>query len=514
MDGLKSIKNVVFDITGMSLSNEVRFWHSNEFAGNGNTVLIFVVRGKGELDNSVESVILEKGDLFVLPAGLEAGLKTLSSEPLSMYCIAFSCAKALRHNNEWSIEKYTLPVQGIIRVGNTSVIYHQIDKLYRTWGDYSLTETSKIQICFMEVWEAIMSGMLEKNYKEGFRYVIKGIIDHIEEHYTETFQAEELVQFAGMSTATFYQQFKHYTSFTPLQYVTQKRMEHAKRLLVSTEMKITEVAKTVGYQDEYYFSRKFKQVVGVSPSSYMQSLRRRITVLTSAFVGDLMALGVSWDMLSPSMANKHQKHGLLQTRESELDLHRLRIHTPDLIIGSDEALKLYPYLAEIAPTRLISYKSGSWREHLYQLAEIIGIGEVAKSWLRFYDQRAENARKLIASHIGNETVLAVRVNTGGFRVFGEKRRKLGDVLYRDLQLNVPDSVRDFTFRDMDSLHEVNDFDADHILLFTDQEVRANWEEWSSTLKGNVHLIQTYPWLNYSAMVHERLLTKAVSLFAG
>ena len=56
------------------------------------------------------------------------------------------------------------------------------------------------------------------------------------------------------------------TSFQ--EYVTQQRIQRAKRLLLSTDMKIYEVALAVGIEDMNYFSYRFKSIVGVSPKSY------------------------------------------------------------------------------------------------------------------------------------------------------------------------------------------------------------------------------------------------------
>ena len=52
------------------------------------------------------------------------------------------------------------------------------------------------------------------------------------------------------------------------EYVTQQRIQRAKRLLLSTDMKIYEVALAVGIEDMNYFSYRFKSIVGVSPKSY------------------------------------------------------------------------------------------------------------------------------------------------------------------------------------------------------------------------------------------------------
>ena len=63
--------------------------------------------------------------------------------------------------------------------------------------------------------------------------------------------------------------FKHYTGFSPIQYQNYIKMQRAHDLLTYGHYSIAEVAEQVGISDEFYFSRMFKQVIGISPS-YVQ----------------------------------------------------------------------------------------------------------------------------------------------------------------------------------------------------------------------------------------------------
>ncbi len=52
------------------------------------------------------------------------------------------------------------------------------------------------------------------------------------------------------------------------EYVTEQRIQMAKRLLLSTDMKIYEIAEAVGIEDMNYFSYRFKSIVGVTPKKF------------------------------------------------------------------------------------------------------------------------------------------------------------------------------------------------------------------------------------------------------
>jgi AraC-like DNA-binding protein len=76
---------------------------------------------------------------------------------------------------------------------------------------------------------------------------------------------------AGLSESHFSRVFKAQTGHAPLDYFILLKMQHASALLAVTDLHVKEVAAAVGYSDPYYFSRLFKQVIGVSPRDYRRA---------------------------------------------------------------------------------------------------------------------------------------------------------------------------------------------------------------------------------------------------
>jgi AraC-like DNA-binding protein len=81
---------------------------------------------------------------------------------------------------------------------------------------------------------------------------------------------ESLAEAAGMSRSAFAARFKEVTGQTPLDYVTEWRMQKAVVLLKQEERKLVEVAQAVGYESDAAFSKAFKRIVGVTPGQYRQ----------------------------------------------------------------------------------------------------------------------------------------------------------------------------------------------------------------------------------------------------
>jgi AraC-like DNA-binding protein len=82
---------------------------------------------------------------------------------------------------------------------------------------------------------------------------------------------ESLAAAAGMSRSAFALRFKELLGQTPLDYVTEWRMQKAIRLLQQGDKKLVEIAQSVGYDSDAAFSKAFKRVVGLAPGEYRRN---------------------------------------------------------------------------------------------------------------------------------------------------------------------------------------------------------------------------------------------------
>lgn len=83
---------------------------------------------------------------------------------------------------------------------------------------------------------------------------------------------------AEMSPFHFHRAFTQTFGETPLEFLTRRRMEEARRLLARTTLPVTEVCLEVGYESLGTFSARFRARTGLSPSAYRRSLQRVFVV--------------------------------------------------------------------------------------------------------------------------------------------------------------------------------------------------------------------------------------------
>jgi AraC-like DNA-binding protein len=83
---------------------------------------------------------------------------------------------------------------------------------------------------------------------------------------------ESMAAAAGMSRSAFAVRFKELLGQTPVEYVTEWRMQKAIQLLQRRDKKLIDVARSVGYESDAAFSKAFKRVVGANPGEYLKRI--------------------------------------------------------------------------------------------------------------------------------------------------------------------------------------------------------------------------------------------------
>ena len=99
--------------------------------------------------------------------------------------------------------------------------------------------------------------------------LFKKALDYIDEHFDQESLSLSLVaEQTGMSPNYLSTVFSQNMQKTFIEYVTEKRIEKAKKLLRQTDKPSGEIAREVGYRDSHYFSFVFRKLQGCNPREY------------------------------------------------------------------------------------------------------------------------------------------------------------------------------------------------------------------------------------------------------
>jgi AraC-like DNA-binding protein len=92
--------------------------------------------------------------------------------------------------------------------------------------------------------------------------------DHIDRHYDQPLDLDELARVACVSKYHFARCFEATYGETPIRYLTRRRVERAQDLLRAANLTVTEICMLVGFASLGSFSSRFTQLVGESPTAY------------------------------------------------------------------------------------------------------------------------------------------------------------------------------------------------------------------------------------------------------
>lgn len=90
----------------------------------------------------------------------------------------------------------------------------------------------------------------------------------IELHLFSSLKLEELAKLCHLSLSSFKREFKKEFDDSPTNYINNRRLDKAKELLNITDLSIGEIAYEIGFKDSLYFTRLFKNKIGMPPSTY------------------------------------------------------------------------------------------------------------------------------------------------------------------------------------------------------------------------------------------------------
>jgi len=99
-------------------------------------------------------------------------------------------------------------------------------------------------------------------------------MNYIREHMDRDITLEELLRLTGMSKSHFSRKFKELTGKTFVTYLNDMRIEYAKKYLMKTKQPIHWIARQVGYADERYFRRIFRERIGDNPKQFRENNKK------------------------------------------------------------------------------------------------------------------------------------------------------------------------------------------------------------------------------------------------
>lgn len=252
--------------------------------------LVLITEGDGLLKTPEEKFPCPKGTLLYLHENLWHSIEATKTAPITFYSVHFSYSRSLHSSESWEYnedinyflksdspdekvwsfnteyEKLPFPNTLTIRQYNTvEDIFIKMNRIYRT---QSLGYELQINSLLLELIHIIFKEVVTPMESDENKKKLDMAREYIDEHYAESITLHQLTNRLNVSESFLIKLFKNNTGMTPISYINQVRVNRGKNMLLNTQLSIKEVAYYLGFCDEYYFSRTFKKVTGLSPSVF------------------------------------------------------------------------------------------------------------------------------------------------------------------------------------------------------------------------------------------------------
>ncbi|MDF2725665.1 MAG: AraC family transcriptional regulator [Paenibacillus sp.] len=485
--------------------------------------LLLVIEGEGKLLLKTGKTRLHRGICVLLAPGtvnmLEAGEVGLTFYRLRFDAIGrgerdAGTAEAGRSVFDALLEQAVMPCSSF------SSLLLLVESLYRHYLEQDELERLENQIRFQQLLLSILRQYRSGSGENDLLQAVQRSIEHVREHYDQPFTVDQLAELTGTSRWRYTQLFKEATGQMPIDFVNTVRIEKAQQLLMMTGDKLNDIAQSVGYSNEYYFNRKFKQMVGVTPGQYRSGYETHTRIFAPFLEDYLVALGVTPVMqFSHKLWGRQDYLGMREVPDFDItsgDWKALTASRPEFIIldGGYRRWSL-ENCSRISPVFKFPYTGEDWRVTLEAFGTILGRKKEVSLAIENHEVTIADARQRLIRSARGESVAVLRISSKAVYLYGGgKRGYTGPLLYGGLGLAEPDIVRKllpYERRVSLTREELARIDADHLFIAFDKEHGEDagrqlleTPEWKQVpaVKGNrVHEVDFMAWMNYGVLSH-------------
>ena len=93
-------------------------------------------------------------------------------------------------------------------------------------------------------------------------------LEHLARNFNKEVSVEQLMKIACLSRPQFHRRFKTLVGSSPHDLLIRLRLREAEQLLLNSNLSVAEIGERIGWRDQFYFSRRFRQAYGVSPGAF------------------------------------------------------------------------------------------------------------------------------------------------------------------------------------------------------------------------------------------------------
>lgn len=262
---LNPITNQLF-LTHIGYYPRAKYHFKDRPKGCGDNIFLFCQEGKGLLTYGKQTYTLSKNQVFILPADEGHTYEADASDPWSIYWFHFGGK---------NVELFPSIIGRVIDVedsheGRCEDRFLIFEEMYqRLETGYSPTNLEYVSNCLMYFMTSLRyTSLCRQTSNTKDNDIIQKSIHFMKENLENKVTLKEIAQHVGYSSSHFGTLFTQRTSYSPMEYFNQLKIQRACSLLQFSDLKIKEIAFRLGYYDPFHFSKSFQAEMKSSPKKY------------------------------------------------------------------------------------------------------------------------------------------------------------------------------------------------------------------------------------------------------
>lgn len=230
-----------------------------------------ILDGKGHLYYDKEFFSIQSGDLIIKQTGVLHAEKTDPSQPLEQICVTVSPSDGEDYG--FLLNQPALPV--ILTKSLFPLLREQLLFLLDHYQDEDSEDREAAHLVWLSALsliEALLSKESGRREKASEPSEITPVIEYIDNNFNKSLSLQSLAENFFMSSGYLSKQFKKATGYSVSQYIINRRMGEAERLLLFEDRSVKEIALKCGFKDITYFYRTFKKYTRCTPLDFRKSI--------------------------------------------------------------------------------------------------------------------------------------------------------------------------------------------------------------------------------------------------
>ncbi|MCI5699911.1 MAG: AraC family transcriptional regulator [Lachnospiraceae bacterium] len=229
--------------------------------------LHYVHDGCGQLQSYGKTYTIKKGQMFACFPEEIVYYQADATYPWQYSWVAFDGLNSEQYLTSAGFRRDNL----VIECPNKIIIENAFNEILSAEASAANTDLHYIGYLYIILSSIINTSSSEIAMKQSHGY-IKEAISYIKANYHTEISIEDISKSLSLDRKYFSKLFKMELNLSPSEYLMQFRISKACELLQTTNMTISEIAVTVGYSNQFSFSRVFKKHLGMSPTDFRKGL--------------------------------------------------------------------------------------------------------------------------------------------------------------------------------------------------------------------------------------------------